>query len=455
MLQSRLSAKRLAWMAALALCLCSAVLAQELEPAVSPSPVGSGARAAGMADAFVAIADDATAASWNPAGLVQLERPEVSFVGSYNSIWEEFSAHDHDEVDSSHSDDNADLNYLSVVYPLPFTAAGRNMTVSLNYQRKYSFDRDFTLEYVYPWTIDSVIEMDFEQDGGLSTVTPAFAMEITNRLSVGAAVNLWRDSFISANGWKQTTHSEMVTEIGPTVYTTTMDKDVEYRDFSGENVTVGVLWNVTDKWSVAARYDTSFTGTARYKEVKTTTDETIPPPPVPQLPVTEVRNERRHIKFPSTIALGAAFRANDRLTVSADLTRTDWDDFYVRDAEGNRSSLVDASNLKEGHEFHATHTIRLGAEYAFIPKQPDERMDYLWTARGGLFYDQEPAKGEPDDFYGFALGCGLLAHQRVNIDLAYQLRYGHKVNSDFIRGVQGFEEDVLQHRVLVSAIVYF
>ncbi|MCJ7810524.1 MAG: hypothetical protein MUP26_09715, partial [Desulfobulbaceae bacterium] len=38
----------------------------------SPNPVGSGARALGMGGAFIAIADDATAASWNPAGLIQL-----------------------------------------------------------------------------------------------------------------------------------------------------------------------------------------------------------------------------------------------------------------------------------------------------------------------------------------------------------------------------------------------
>ena len=38
----------------------------------SPNPVGSGARALGMGGAFIAIADDATAASWNPGGLIQL-----------------------------------------------------------------------------------------------------------------------------------------------------------------------------------------------------------------------------------------------------------------------------------------------------------------------------------------------------------------------------------------------
>ena len=41
---------------------------------------GSGARAAGMANAFIAISDDGTAASWNPSGLAQLRKPELSVV---------------------------------------------------------------------------------------------------------------------------------------------------------------------------------------------------------------------------------------------------------------------------------------------------------------------------------------------------------------------------------------
>ena len=49
----------------------------------SPAPVGSGARAQGKAVAFIAVADDATAASHNPAGLVQLQQPEGTVVGAY------------------------------------------------------------------------------------------------------------------------------------------------------------------------------------------------------------------------------------------------------------------------------------------------------------------------------------------------------------------------------------
>ena len=48
--------------------------------------VGSGARAFGMGGAFLARADDATAASWNPAGLSYLRRSEVSLVGVQNDF---------------------------------------------------------------------------------------------------------------------------------------------------------------------------------------------------------------------------------------------------------------------------------------------------------------------------------------------------------------------------------
>ncbi|MBT5419472.1 MAG: hypothetical protein HOK80_01170 [Candidatus Cloacimonetes bacterium] len=44
---------------------------------------GAGARAAGMGGAFIGVADDATAITWNPGGLTQLYRPEVSVVGRF------------------------------------------------------------------------------------------------------------------------------------------------------------------------------------------------------------------------------------------------------------------------------------------------------------------------------------------------------------------------------------
>jgi long-subunit fatty acid transport protein len=102
-----------------------------------------------------------------------------------------------------------------------------------------------------------------------------------------------------------------------------------------------------------------------------------------------------------------------------------------------------------------------------LPKNLDSELNYLWTLRAGLFYDEEPASGrtdhtvttkgdgEADPFYGFTLGLGLLVHQRANFDIAYQLRKGDGVNVDLVQGILGFEEDVIQHRVLLSAVIYF
>src|SRR4051794_20141425 len=47
---------------------------------------GSGARALGMGGAFIARPDDATAATWNPAGLSYLRALEISAAGIKSTI---------------------------------------------------------------------------------------------------------------------------------------------------------------------------------------------------------------------------------------------------------------------------------------------------------------------------------------------------------------------------------
>jgi len=45
--------------------------------------IGIGARPSGMGEAFVALADDASALSWNPAGLIQIEDKEIFFMHNF------------------------------------------------------------------------------------------------------------------------------------------------------------------------------------------------------------------------------------------------------------------------------------------------------------------------------------------------------------------------------------
>jgi hypothetical protein len=101
------------------------------------------------------------------------------------------------------------------------------------------------------------------------------------------------------------------------------------------------------------------------------------------------------------------------------------------------------------------------------------KQDYLPSLRGGLFYDPEPSggrpdlwygigfrgkdpkgNGEPNDFYGFSLGAGVLVKDRVNLDIAYVYRFGNGARDDTF-GLFGTDADVEQHTVYLSTVVYF
>jgi hypothetical protein len=73
-------------------CLMSLRLAWASDPGTTAAnflELGAGPRAIGMGGAHVAVADDAYATWWNPAGLVQAENPEVS--ATYNNYLEKTS----------------------------------------------------------------------------------------------------------------------------------------------------------------------------------------------------------------------------------------------------------------------------------------------------------------------------------------------------------------------------
>jgi long-subunit fatty acid transport protein len=217
--------------------------------ASSPNPVGSGARAVGMGGAFIAIADDATAASWNPAGLIQLERPEISIVGDYINRTADYTSATNPVVNTGSTTRESNLNYFSASYP--FNALNRNMVVSLNYQRLYDFD--YNLDYRFeatvplggPLFVTTEQDIHYTQEGTLGPLGLAYTVEITPRVSVGFTLNIWSDDLGYDNSWKETmqAHVETVVTGGPPIPPSITDITIidEYSDFSGWNANFGVL----------------------------------------------------------------------------------------------------------------------------------------------------------------------------------------------------------------------
>lgn len=441
----------------------------------TPMPVGAGARAAGMANAFVAIADDASAASWNPAGLVQLERPEISVVTEYLSTRNDYRSSVHPEMDALHAFDEPSFNFLSFVYPIPRPLWGRNAVLALSYQRRYDFTRDFDARLVTSQgapgglVLGQDTRLRFEQSGGLASLSASLAFELTKTLSVGASLHFFRSGLFGPDGWQQTTRVDSLFTAGGSLSLSKGYSRERYEDIRGESLTLGALWHATPKLSLGLRYDSMLKADAHY----TAADRDLRLVPNPAMPIVlnaATADEQRELRFPATWSAGAAYRLNDRLTISLDVSRSDWNDAWVKSAAGRRFSFVDGADLDNPlrrTRLDPVYAVRLGTEYLFIPKQRGETLDYLWSLRAGVFMEQEPASGrnprrpfapgdgQPDDFYGATLGVGLLMKQRVNVDIAYQYRFGDDVNGDLNPGVAGFRADEDSHRVVLSTVIYF
>jgi long-subunit fatty acid transport protein len=416
---------------------------QRIEIPSAPNPVGSGARALGMGSAFIAVADDATAASWNPGGLIQLEKPEISSVGTFFHRIEDNDFGTNPEASGKETVTEANLNFLSAAYP--FTLFNRNMIVSLNYQRLFDFTRewDFPLRQSTP-VLSLNQNVDYDQSGNLSALALAYSIQVTPEFSFGVTFNIWQDWF-GMNEWKQTTRQDgSGTFMGNQFNFEAKSRDrFSFRNFNA-NANVGILWNITPKFTLGAVVRTPFTADLKHKSTFRSSIR-FPADPGSDSTTSTSSTENEELDMPMSYGIGLAYRFSDQLTVSADFTRTEWDDFIFKDSEGNKTSAI-SGRPKNDSDVDPTHTIRLGAEYLFIEPK------YVIPLRCGAFYDPAPAEGSPDDFFGFSLGSGF-ARGRLVFDLAYQYRFGRDVGESILQNLD-FSQDVDEHSIYASIIIH-
>ncbi len=222
-------------------------LIMRLENVSSPNPVGSGARALGMGGAFIAVADDATAASWNPGGLIQLDYPEISLTGAVFHRIEDNMFGNHPEANGNQTVSDDNINYLSVAYP--FNLWDYNMIVSLNYQHLFDLNRQWN----FPITlnsekISSVSDVDYQQKGKLSAIGFAWCVRVNPRFSFGLTLNIW-DNDLSKNEWEQKDFQQTSGFMGGIPFT----EESRYTDqfvFKGINANVGFLWHINSSFTL-------------------------------------------------------------------------------------------------------------------------------------------------------------------------------------------------------------
>ncbi|MBF0559732.1 MAG: outer membrane protein transport protein [Nitrospirae bacterium] len=418
----------------------AAANAQQIEFSSSLNPVGSGARATGMGGAFIGVADDATAASWNPAGLVQLERPEASLVYGYFSRNNTYSSTTHPEMDGDTAGKSGnELNYGSAAYP--FTALDRNMIFSLNYQRLYEMNKKAHIKYT--WDLGSSDKeydtIDFNQNGYLYALSPAYAVQIMPQLYFGVTLNLW-GNYLGGNGWNNTYISSGYGAFAGNslIDNVNWNQDIKFRGF---NANIGLMWKINGQFTLGAVYKTPFSGRLKdkqtFQELQTLGGTTNTS--------SATTKEYMTMNMPASYGLGFNYHPTDHWVFDLDVYRTEWSTFYLDD-QGNKINPLSTEPLSNGR-LNNTTQVRLGGEYLFISEK------LVIPVRMGLFYDPEPATGKLDNYYGIAVGSGY-STGKVSFDLSYQFRFGRKVVAD-VASITGSSINVDQHTVMLSLIYYF
>jgi hypothetical protein len=387
--------------------------------------LGSGARAFGMGGAFLARADDATAASWNPAGLSYLRRPEVTVVGARNAFDRGFAGDFPNDHFEGYTPD-----FMAATYPIEFGfVAG---AVQVSYQRVFSFRGDRLILGRPVFTSRT--------EGGFDVLAAGTGLRVFRGLRLGATVNRW------FHGYSQ---SRFRTGGGvPDRERQATKQEIDYR-LRGWNVNAGLIWSPIESLNVGLVGKTRFTGDLKLRRERTDyLSEVVTPD-------STTRNDWGpvdvRLDFPGAVGVGASWRPRSALTLSADYTRTFWsegriENFFVLPATLPNERppaqhcdplpyptlddiVVTPSGEREFRQFDTTQ-VRLGAEYVVIGARVKVPL------RAGVFTDRQyfaDAAGRAPQFIGFSVGTGLIVGP-VLFDFAYVREQGTYADPELTGG---------------------
>lgn len=427
--------------------------------------VGSGARAFGMGGAFLAQADDATAASWNPAGLSYLRRKEFSVVGVHNDFSQRIPRINtavtptrfvttQDQLKGSVAD------FAAFVYPV--RVKERTVAFQVSYQRSFSFEGKRTSEATvgksgFMPNGGLLLDTEFTVDGhgGFDTLSLSSGFEIRSNLRAGVTINRW------INGFTQTVDRP--------------DRDIQSTwDIAGTNFNFGLLFAPVPKLNLGAVLKTQFTADVTLSKKRTDTIIRPPDPvtqivPAPQVLETLARGEAR-IRFPRVYGFGLSYRATNTITLSADFTRTEWSkatitDFFSVVAAGvSYYGTLPFPAVQEGALGQAnTNQFRAGAEWVF---RLGDSGNVLFPLRAGIFRDGQPVVKRlragvdaqifeyKPAFTGLTAGAGVTVGG-VLFDLAFIREYGRVPISRSGDDIYDANTSIKYNRLFASMMVRF
>jgi hypothetical protein len=376
---------------------------------------GSGARAAGMGNAFIAVSDDGTAASWNPAGLSQLRAPELSVVHSVawrDLFLEGYRTRDRSSLFTSLKTPNtaADLEFASAA--VPFTVAGKPVTVQVGWRRLYQISGriqgDTRRVPVSPASRpESLIRFDNSSQGSVDLWSVAGAARVTSRLSVG-----WSSDFYRGEWETRQNVSEDPGVVGSTDFIATQENNA----VGDRTLNLGLLLAYP-----SVRVGVVYHGPlSSVFEAASSTRSSLAEPVVANLG----RDDGGELRFPRSVGLGVAWLPRPLVRLALDVTYDEWTQFLVRAMRPGEPEVVQNGLDGLPPEISATRntvTVNAGLEQLFPVRgrYVPLRMGFIHEPQG----ERDPWLRQDSNQMVLTAGTGLNSNS-VKLDIAVEHRWG-------------------------------
>lgn len=314
---------------------------------------GVGSKAISMGGAFIGLADDYSAVFWNPAGLSQLKGSNFSIFGTFLMPKSTYKSDSY----------GIDATTESKVY----------MSGAMGYFKSISDKLTIGLAAYVPsglgvkWNGDdfSILtqgtSLEIESFLAVVSISPVVSYKISDKFSIGATINI---NYAMLD----------VKRAGIGQY---------HEDLNGlcMGATIGALFKPCDKFSIGLTFRTPS---------KITLDGNVEMKGAELYGFSGTTEGERKVTWPMWVGAGIAFKATDKLTITADVQYTDWKKVDViemnyTDAQWQAMKahpLLGAAFDKDFNFYwDSTVQLRVGAEYL---------VSDSFAIRAGYYNDPAP-----------------------------------------------------------------
>ncbi len=299
-----------------------------------------GARAAGMGRAYTALANDANALDWNPAGLAFFHKSSAIVASSFDfgkiSIIPPSNLMNNKKKYQGREGGSFNLNYIGFTFPMQAQTFEITSSIVI---------RNITDLNEHPvWTTideskDTQWDIKEDRSGGLFALATGVGIKVLDNISLGTTLN-----FLTGN------HDYKNTDVLKTGDSSLEDWYEWKNKFSGFSVDFGFIWNISKLVTVGSRL--TFPYTINYARIEYSDSNT-------ELQGANAQAKfDAHVKKPLHASYGLALNLSPDLVFAFDYVYRPWEKMtsYVRKNEKGTFTTEDWS-------FANANAFRVGIEY--------------------------------------------------------------------------------------------